>query len=80
MAKKIADNKITKAVENAYNSANEEGDNWADAVDIALEGLGLDVDTSATAEEDANGYGPVAVLTDGRRIWRDEQTKKFSIE
>jgi hypothetical protein len=48
-------------------------------VDEALRAICVAVDAEKTRKEDEDGFGPVAVLRDGRRIWRAETDGTFSI-
>jgi len=66
------DEEICDAVREAIDDANRRGDNWADAVDLALQAIGVTVDEAASREADPSGYGPVAVLAAGREIWQDD--------
>jgi len=66
------DEEICETVRQAIDDANRRGDNWADALDLALQAIGVTVDEQASREADPNGYGPVAVLSDGREIWQDD--------
>lgn len=74
------DTQICETVREAIRSANERGDNWADAVDIALHRIGVEVDEQASREADTDGYGPVCVLSDGRRVWQDESTGAITVD
>lgn len=79
-SKTIGDAMICETVRRAIDEAERDGDNWADRVDIALYEIGVMVDAKASRAEDTNGYGPICVLADGRKVCQIDGTNRIIVE
>jgi len=70
---------IIQTIEQAMLRAERRGDNWADAVDLALAKIGVEVDEEASRKAWLSDDRTIGVLSDGRWIWQAEDSKDIII-